>query len=520
MPIAAPADAAAASRPGPAPAPGRREPAERRRNGGRLLIVAALAVAIVPLLAVLDDPDLWWHLRNGHLILDQHVLFRSDPFAFTDGGTAAVFHEWGAEVLFAVLDSIGGLLLLSVVTCLLSWSGLVALALRARDRGAPPAAIAVAILLAARVLEPVSGPRPQMLGFALLCWTMLLAERFLARGGRLVWCLPGVLLLWANLHGGFIYGVGVLGAVTVIEAVRARLVRPGAAPASRVRTLGIVTVASAAAACVNPYGPGLYWFSVTAGRIASREPIAEWQPPNLHDSSSYALFVLVAAWVLLGWAGRRGLGLHDALLGTAGVASSLLAIRNSELAVALALPGLAVVLGVAWKRLPSGFRTVRLTLRPASVALVGAGIATVLGIGVERVIADSRSSAEAAVYPACAARVLAAVPGDIRIHADYADAGYLIERDWPHLRVYDYGGPASLAGTVLDDDIRISSGTTEPPSALSMLDSSGTNAVLTASGGPLDTRLAASGTWHLAAVDHGRDLWLAGAATGGTPAAC
>ncbi|HEY6379183.1 MAG TPA: hypothetical protein VI316_08375, partial [Candidatus Dormibacteraeota bacterium] len=471
----------------------------------------------VPLLAVLDDPDLWWHLRVGQWILDHHAVPRTELFSYTAAGNPVTYHEWGSEVLFAVLNGAGGLLLLSLVTCVLAWSGLVALAMRAHDRGAPLPAIAVSILLGAKVLQTVAGPRPQMLGFALTCWVLLVAERHLLRGGRLVWLLPALLLVWANVHGGFIYGIALLAALTGLEAMRLRLGLPGAASPARVRTLGLATLAASAAACINPFGPGLYAYALTAGQTVSHRPIAEWQSPNFHDASSWALLALIVAWALLAGV-SRGPGLRDAVLGTAGIAAALLAIRNSELAVALAVPGVALMLGRAWASLEALHRAPRVRLRPPVVAAVATAAAVAVVVGIGRVAGDSATAAEAATYPACSARVLAAVPGDVRVHAAYADSGYLILKGWPHLHVYNYGESVSLGDQVLASDLRISSGTDQAPSALTLLDQSGTNAVLTDQGAPLDARLAQAAGWRMVAVDHGRTLWLRGPGAGAAPA--
>lgn len=485
----------------------------------RILLAAALAAALVPLLAVLDDPDLFWHLRVGQWILDHHAIPRAELFSYTAAGNPVTYHEWGSEVLFTVLNAVGGLLLLSLVTCVLAWSGLVAVAMRARARGAPLLAIAAAVLLGAKVLQPVAGPRPQMLGFALTCWVLLVAERHLSRGGRLVWILPLLLLVWANVHGGFIYGIAILAAITGIEAARWRLRLVGAAPAARIRTLALATLAAAVAACVNPFGPGLYVYAVSAGQTVSHRPIAEWQSPNFHDASSFALLAFIVAWALLALTGR-GPGLRDVLLGTAGIALALLAIRNSELAVALALPAMAVMLGDAWRRLPFGRGPARPAVRPRLALTIGAMAAVVVGVGIARLVSDSTATAEAATYPACAARVLASALGEVRIHAAYADSGYLILRGWPHLRVYNYGESVSLGDQVLANDLRISSGTDLEPSAVALLDQSGTNAVLTDRTGALSARLALTPGWQIAAVDHGRALWLLGVARSSPAEVC
>lgn len=509
MPVATPADLGRPSPPFPA-APAGWAP--------RVLLAAALVVAAVPLLDVLGDPDVWWHIRLGRWILDNHAVPRGELFSYTAAGASVTPHEWGAEVLFDLLYSAGGLFLLGLVVCILGWSGLVAIALRARARGAPDLAVAVAVLLGAKAMQPVAGTRPQVLSFAVACWALFLVDRYTARGGRSIWLLPPLLLVGANLHAGFVAALALVGVVLVVEAARTRLGVRGAASAARVRGLAAVTGVAALAACVNANGPGIYRYALLGSADESRKPITEWHSPDFHSSADLGLFALLLAWVLLA-AVLRGPGVRDAVLGVLGFGAALLAVRNISLCVAVAVPGLAVMLGDAWSGwAPPRLRSARLRLRPASLAILGSGALVILGVGLSRLASDSRDAAVAARYPECTARLLAASGTPVTVFAAYADGGYLIDRAWPQVHVYAYGADDSLGPAVIDDYVRIAAGVGSDPSALSLLDRSRTAAVLTPAGGDLDGVLAADRRWHRVADDHGRDLWLREASV--APAAC
>src|SRR5947207_3130396 len=71
------------------------------------LAVVAIAFFSFGLIGI-TDPDYWWHLRTGHLIVDSHAIPRVDPYSFTLPGKAWVAHEWLAEVLIYGLQSAGG----------------------------------------------------------------------------------------------------------------------------------------------------------------------------------------------------------------------------------------------------------------------------------------------------------------------------------------------------------------------------------------------------------------------------
>src|SRR5271170_6069426 len=62
------------------------------------LFVAAIGVFAMAVRGVVD-PDVWWHLRTGQLILQNHHLFNSDPYSFTRFGQPWVNHEWLSDSL-------------------------------------------------------------------------------------------------------------------------------------------------------------------------------------------------------------------------------------------------------------------------------------------------------------------------------------------------------------------------------------------------------------------------------------
>jgi hypothetical protein len=490
----------------PAPPPRRLPPRllDLLADPRRVLLVAAALAMFAACVDVLHDPDLFWHLRLGRWILDTHSLPHAEMFSFTAAGSPMTAHEWGSEVAFAALQSVGGLLLVALAMAAVAWSGLLALALRARDRGAGLVAVALGLLLGARAAEPVLGTRPQVLTLALVCWTLLVAERHLARGGRWVWVLPPVVLVWANLHAGVVLGLGALALLVGLEAVRRLAGGPGAAPWRRMGGLAGAVGLAALLGCVNPNGPGLYRYAVSAASSERLKPITEWHSPDFSDPSNLGLLVLLASFALMLALGGR-LSLRDAGMAVAGFGAALVAVRNTSLAVALALPAWTSLLqqvGARWSARRGA------TARGGQVGATGRGRramagavivalgAAVSGVVVARAASDASAAGVAGAYPACTTSVLRGTDG-VRVLAPYYHSGYVVEQLWPQGRVFLYGESASLGTAVFDDYLRIEAGGAE---ALSLLTSRGANAVL-ASPGALHDRLAASADWSIATRD-------------------
>lgn len=462
----------------------------------RVLLVAAALVALVACVDVLHDPDLWWHLRLGRWILDTHQFPRVEMFSFTAAGNGMTAHEWGSEVLFTLLARVGGVISVSLLMALVAWSSLLALALRSRDRGARTVVLALALLLGARAMQPVLGTRPQVITVALVCWTLLICERHLVKGGRLLWVIPPVVLLWANLHGGVTLGLGVLVFFVALEALRRLLGRPGAASWRRIAEVGAATVAAALLGCLNPNGPGLYRYVIVTSGTERSKPITEWHAPNFADPSNVGLLVLLVSFAALLALGGR-ISLRDLAMSAAGFVAALLAVRNTSLAVALALPAWALMLQQVLDRR----RAAPPAARPRAVARGGPAVVvgglivalalSVDGVAVARAAQDASPGGIATTYPACAATALHDVDG-VRVFAPYFHSGYLIDRLWPHGHVFLYGESASLGMSVFDDYERIVAGGDR---AAALLSRYGANAVLTAPGALRDTLSSRPRQW-------------------------
>jgi hypothetical protein len=478
----------------------------------------ALCAAVLILVAsagwdALGDPDVWWHLRLGRWIAAAHAVPGTEIFSYTAQGNPLVAHEWLSDAVFATLAAAGGLFLVSLAMAAVAWSGFIAVALRARARGAGPLAIAIGIALAAKAAEPVLGTRPQVFTVALLAWSLWLAESYLRSGGRRRWLLPLVFVVWANLHAGFVAGLAFLALLVAVEAVKRRFQLGATAPVERIRGIAVAIGASAVAACLNPAGPMLYRFALSASAGEGTKQIIEWQSPNFHDPAMWALLALLVSFVVLPALGGR-LDLRDAALAAAGIVMALMAVRYTAICVIAVAPAWMAMAGDVsrWHRSRAAMRTHIRRAKPMAVLtgamVVAAGCAT-LGYTGSRVYAAASPAGVAAVYPSCAADVLGHSPAAQRVFAAYASAGYVIDRLWPKATVYEYGESISLGTAVFNDYQRIAAGAQTAPSALQLLDQSGTTAVLYPEG-DLTAQLDGSPGWTRLIDDHGMLLYARG----------
>jgi hypothetical protein len=125
-----------------------------------------------------------------------------------------------------------------------------------------------------------------------------------------LWALPLVMLAWANLHGGFLAGLGALGLAILLRASEnlaafgwsSRRLTEGT------QRLWLTLAASIAVTFVNPLGPRLWAYIITeVAHGTNRRYIEEWAPPSLHRDawSMIVLTLIVVTLAVVGWAAHR-----------------------------------------------------------------------------------------------------------------------------------------------------------------------------------------------------------------------
>jgi hypothetical protein len=484
---------------------------------GGLFLAAVLLMSVIPVTSAVRDPDFWWHLRAGQLILDQRGLLGTDPFTYTVSDHHWVMHEWLTEVLFAGLHRAGGLGLIVVTLSAVTMAGIVCIALRARlplpalGRDGPPAwrrvgpvPIGVGILLAVIAGYPIWGPRAQMETFALTCLTLYLVERHLRLGGRAVWALVPIFAIWGNLHSGFTIGAGFMGVILVTEVVAHRFKWAGRAPRERVRTLGLVLAACLAVIVLNPNGPQIYLYAFqTQFSPAQQELIQEWHSPDFHDVVVGA-FELMALSLAVMVAVTRQVRPRDAALALLTIAMALQSVRHIALFIAATTPLWIEQLDAVARLRPRGRRTTPAApgrrKEPPTFFRVGVvAIALVLPLPfVAAKVAAAAGTREdsgfyASDFPVCAARWLNAAPAGLRVFNQYGEGGYLALRiTLAGDRIFIFGDAA-----LMGDALLLRYGSVEGVSSAwnGVITQAGTDIVVFDVATPLATLLSQSPRW-------------------------
>ena len=354
------------------------------------------------------DPDTYWHLASGQWMLDHREILRTDIFSSTVSGQPYSVGEWLGAIVLTLVFNAGGWAGLAIFRALLVAIAAFFLARLARRGGAPLVAALLVVVWAFVFSKTRWTDRPAIFTFVL--FPVVLDLLYSARSGsrRALIAIPPLLLLWANLHGGYAIGLAVILAFTVEATLLRR------------RDLAPFAITLGAALLLSFVDPETFGVAGAAGHaLAPPRFISEEAPPDVLEPSGFifAAFVLAA----LGAALLYGGGLLDALLLIPLLWLALTAQRHLGFFVFAATPFVAVGAARAYARV----RAKRVPLRPLP-APVAAALAVLLCAGALASAVGTPSAPDEHAYPTGAVAALKTGSGTLLNEYDWG--GYLIYR--------------------------------------------------------------------------------------------
>ena len=408
-----------------------------------IFVVAAPITAIRGAVKLTQsDGDLAAHIRMGDTILATGHIPTHSLASYTAPTDYLVAHGWLSEILFSALFRIGGLPLLAVVTGILVGLTHGAIAIFLRRRGVDPRWAFVASLLSLALASTHWLTRPHMFSIVGSAITLFLLES--KRPRRYLYFVP-LYAVWANLHGGWLYGMTMIALYALGDAAEAFI-----SPAERKEWLGdaktnLVALGLAGMATLaNPYGLTLHHevlSAVTSSSLANN--IAEFLPPDFRDSGQWPFLAAIVGTVALFGLGSRRISLPRLALILVSMFFGLRSFRNIALFGVTAWPLIALHASDSW---PAPRRPIRLfsefaRLDPGSrIGILAVPVALLmLAVGLNRgaignfqVIPDTFSPK---AFPTAAVARIRAAGLEGRVFDAWGWGGYIMYA-WPEARLH------------------------------------------------------------------------------------
>lgn len=256
---------------------------------------------------LLGDGDTGYHIIAGKYILNTFSVPNSDLFSFITPPLPWTAHEWLAEAIMAILHKVGGLTAVVIFFAFLIATSVRIFFGQIRKEGHNIllAAIACTAFVALSSFHWLA--RPHIFSLIILLYWYRILDDFQYCNKNRLWILPFIMLIWVNLHGGFIIGLAITGVYLAGNYLlkftdRERYAEEGK---EKTRRLGKVLGIAILTCLVNPIGYKIFLFPF---KLISNKYImdhtSEFLSPNFHEFQpfKYLLFLLI---VILAYSKRK-----------------------------------------------------------------------------------------------------------------------------------------------------------------------------------------------------------------------
>jgi tetratricopeptide (TPR) repeat protein len=279
------------------------------------LIAIALVYALLAGLHTVSETDLGWQMSTGRYIVQHHQIPSTTLFTYTVPNSTWIYPPFSG-VIFYLLYLMGGYSALSWFSAF-ACATTVALAVWRGGRVTAALAILAVPAIAFRIV-----PRADLFTTVLFAAVLVLLARYYEGHRVRLWPLPLLMLLWVNLHHGFVAGLALMGAYVFSEVCDMAFANRRAASFERLRNAAPWLFAAAAATLVNPWGFGIYralarqnkvtqplsdfigeWSSVHFNALAVRQALSPRDPAS---ADWWLIALAVIAILVCVWKMRPG----------------------------------------------------------------------------------------------------------------------------------------------------------------------------------------------------------------------
>ena len=264
------------------------------------LSIGLLPLLLIALLLPLSPHDYWWYLRLGHDVIQQGQVPSIDTYSFTNVGQSVMNQPWLSAVIFWIAYNDGGLNLTFFLRAICIGVAYGFLWAWMREMRASARLASILVIVAGLASSNNWAFRPQMFAYPLFSMSLFVlwkweneskpaemerrsASRQKSNLSWLLWTLPLIAWLWANLHKSFLLLFVLEGAALVFGR-------------GNRRELILVTIASFLATLITPYDIFL-WLSLIRSYITnpSWDVSSEFLPPTNSGWQMNIFFM----WMLL-----------------------------------------------------------------------------------------------------------------------------------------------------------------------------------------------------------------------------
>jgi len=246
---------------------------------------------------LLNDGDTGYHIRAGEYIINTLSFPRYDMFSYLSPPLPWTAHEWLSEIIMAIVHRNFGMTgIVIFFTFLISFAFFLLFKI-IRSNNSNIVTTTFIVLFAAAASQMHWLARPHIFSLILMIVWYYILDLYHYQDRNYLYLLPWIMIVWVNLHGGFMGGFMLIG-IYLFGTFIGYLFPKGdekEVHLKRFKTLALTTIACLAVSLVNPYGFHilLFPFKLTSAKYLM-DYVSEFVSPNFHATyaKSFEFFLL------------------------------------------------------------------------------------------------------------------------------------------------------------------------------------------------------------------------------------
>jgi len=269
-----------------------------------MLVIFTYIMGLLMAFEPITDNDYFWHIVIGKWVDINKAIPSKELFSWF--GTLKDYdwtsHEWLTEWIMYKAGHIGCIILMLII-----FIGLYILMTKMLKINLKKwLDFRLLYLLLMTVFFKVTGPRPYIISLLFFAYFVYILFNYLDKNkpifNKLIWTIPIVQILWANLHGGssslpYVFIIGILLCDFVLKLFKNKEQRWGSylLDKKQIKTLLILLGTILLTTCINPTGINLLLYPFTNMADSSMiDTILEWKSPSFHGLLGIYIFIIIA----------------------------------------------------------------------------------------------------------------------------------------------------------------------------------------------------------------------------------
>jgi len=405
------------------------------------------AVVAIRFISPVIDPDFPWHLKTGEYIYQHREIPKTDPFGIISTGDIRekfiLRGYWLGQLMYYGIFSFSGLAGIVVLRSLFL-TGIIIILWFAMKHAPILMKMGILFLTAHLFLVGYSGDRPQLFSFFFGPAVIAMLEHYRrTMSAKLLLVLPFLMCIWANVHGGYIFGNVAIAVFCFFEVLKYFFLREKSASLTQksLLLLTVIGLISIAASYCNPNHFQALSLTFETRGDAIYQYIKEYHSPIVETRGAFANTGNFIYWGIMGYClvllalNLRRLDLTDLGLVFFSLYISLTAVRFVPffLAAGLLISGKYKFNIIDPDRLS---RLKRLEKPVAAVALLSVLLWGGLLVRSMPALKALNTMQESRLYPVKAARFLSENLEGGRIFSSYNIGSFLLWQLYPKFKTF------------------------------------------------------------------------------------